>query len=106
MFGQVGIPDKCKNVQTPFRQLLADFDRCAFVGFWFALRSLPVIMARREDAPGLDLVSGDISKRSGVESILAKLRCQIRAAVANEPQIKIMLLGNFLDMISRGALNV
>ncbi len=85
-----------------FRQLLADFNDHAFVGFWFAMLALPAVLAKKEDTISQETLSGDLTDPSRIKEVLNDAQKRAEQAAKNEPQIKVMLGGAFLDMIKRG----
>ena len=83
------------------RQLLKDYDHYCLAGFWFATMALPLVLAKKEDAlgqqkkedPELD------PKEAG-----RRTQERIERSIRNEPQIKVMVAGGFLETLRRGAL--
>ncbi len=84
------------------RQLLKDFDKYAYAGFWFASFALPMVLAKKEDVMGQDTFSGDVTDPEIAKMIADASQARLEEAIANEPQAKIMVGGCFLDMIRRG----
>ena len=89
---------KCVSL---YRQLLKDYDHYCLAGFWFATMALPLVLAKKEDAlgqqkkedPELD------PKEAG-----RRTQERIERSIRNEPQIKVMVAGGFLETLRRGAL--
>ena len=81
---------------------MKDFNDHAFIGFWFAMIALPMVLAKKEDAVGQEVFSGDPSDPDRVEEMSLDARKKMEQAIRNEPQIKVMLGGTFLDMMKRG----
>ncbi len=81
---------------------MKDFNKFAYIGFWYAFFALPFMLAKKEDAIGQEAFAADMSDPEKVKEQAEKLQKRFEQAVANEPQIKIMLGGAFLDMVKRG----
>ncbi len=59
---------------------------------------LPTVLASKEDVVGRDDMKGGFGDKKAMEAFFSTAEKSIK----NEPQIKIVLGGNTLDMIQRG----
>ena len=84
------------------RSLLRDYDRYAYIGFIMSLWILPVIISRPEDTIGQDEIKMDPSDPASVAEAVKRGRERMEKAIDNEPQIKRVMGGNFLEMVERG----
>ena len=83
------------------RQLKKDFDQFCVLGFIMSLNILPSVLAKKEDALAQDDIDfADIEK--GFADAMEKLKIVYR----NTPQVKVMIGGNFLDMVERGIIKM
>ena len=83
-------------------QLKKDYDRFSFHGFHASVTKLPNILANKDNAKSEDLVKYDFSDPNDVEKMMRRARDRLKTMYANTPQIKIMIGGNFLEMVDRG----
>ena len=63
---------------------------------------LPVIISRPEDTIGQDEIKMDPSDPASVAEAVKRGRERMEKAMDNEPQIKRVMGGNFLEMVERG----
>ncbi len=88
-------------LQNLFRQLLKDFNKHAFIGFWIAFYALPFFLAKEDDVIGQEAFAAEMSDPDKMDEMTEMLQRRYEQAVANEPQLKIMLGGVLLDMVKR-----
>ncbi len=75
------------------------------MGIFIGCLALPMVLAKKEDLVGQDIFAGDMADAEVAESLVQGNKAKMAKAIRNEPQIKIMLGGTFLDMIKRGVFN-
>ena len=63
---------------------------------------MPNMLAKKEDAMSQDLMKFDFSDPNEVAKMMELARESLKKMYANTPQIKIMVGGNFLEMVERG----
>ncbi len=84
------------------RQLVKDFDRYAYVGLDVTITALPALLAKEEDAMTQEDFKGDWTDQDTVNKVMDKMRDMSLKALTNEPQIKIVIGGNFIDLFKKG----
>ncbi len=63
---------------------------------------LPAILAKKEDTVGQKDIEGDWSDKEKMAQVMKDSEEKMIKAFHNEPQIKIVLGGNLIEMIRRG----
>ena len=84
------------------RQLLKDFDKYCFAGFLFAAVGLPVVLAKKEDILSREEVTNYDEDGHEDPEAGAAADSKFERGIRNEPQIKVMVGGTFVDMLKRG----
>ena len=65
--------------------------------------NVPGALARKEDTMGQEDIAGlDFSKPEDVQKIMEIVTAKIKQSIHNEPYIKEVLKGNFMEMVRRG----
>ncbi len=59
------------------------------------------MMAKEDDVIGQEAFAAEMSDPEKTAEMTEKLQKRYEQAIANEPQLKIMLGGTFLDMVKR-----
>ena len=88
------------------RQLLKDYQTFCYAGFLQSMLIVPTVLVKKEDALGQDVMAGDLTDPEVAEEMMRKATEKQKVAFRNEPQIKVVIAGNFLDMIERGIFKV
>ena len=85
---------------------MKDYQKFCYVGFIMAMMIVPSVLVKKEDAFGQEVMSGDLSDPKVVEEMMRKAQESQKVGFKKEPQVKVVIAGNFLEMIERGIFKV
>ena len=84
------------------RQLLKDYDEYCYVGFCMGMWVLPLMLAKKDDAIGAEELFADMDDEKAVEAAVARNNELQKKAFKNNLHIKMVMSGNYHEMLSRG----
>ena len=85
---------------------MKDYNKFAVLGFIMSLNVLPGLLAKKEDAVGQEVMNFDFTDPKEVERVFKMMSEKMKIIYKNTPQVKTMIVGNFLDMIERGVIKM
>ncbi len=83
--------------------MMKDYNARLMHGFLSCLQILPAVICKREDAMGSeDFNMGEAKTEEEMEELMKKADDIYKKMYDNEPQIKIVISGSFLELVDKG----
>ena len=85
-----------------YRQVAKDYDIQTQLGLLMSMNILPGCLAKKDDRFGGEDLAGDWSDPEAARVMAEKILVKAKRIFANEPQMQLMVKGNFEDVVRRG----
>lgn len=80
---------------------MKDYDERCYVGFAMGMWVLPMMLANKEDAIAADDLFADMNDPEAIKAAVAKSQELQKKAFKNNLHIKMVMSGNYHEMIQR-----